>query len=86
MLADSQETRNLVDKYRFWENDKIKKDMAKNARPFEIAVENLQRDFNVGSIIRTANAFAAQAVHIVGRRSVNRRGAMVTDKYLNMNY
>jgi len=36
---------------------------------------------NIGSIVRTANAFLAEGVHIVGRRRWNRRGAMVTDRY-----
>ncbi|MDR3127831.1 MAG: hypothetical protein LBT99_00675, partial [Bifidobacteriaceae bacterium] len=85
-LLQNGDTRNVVDKYRFWTNQAIKTDMAKTARPFEIAVENLQRDFNVGSIIRSANAFGTRRFHLVGRRSVNRRGAMVTDKYIDMNY
>ena len=32
-------------------------------------------------MVRNANAFLAAAVHIVGRRRWNRRGAMVTDRY-----
>ncbi|MDR2748775.1 MAG: RNA methyltransferase [Bifidobacteriaceae bacterium] len=85
-LQKNGDSRNVVDKYRFWKNSAIKSDMQKNARDFEVAVENLERDFNIGSIIRTSNAFGVKAFHTVGRKSINRRGAMVTDKYINMNH
>jgi tRNA G18 (ribose-2'-O)-methylase SpoU len=37
-------------------------------------------------VVRTANAFAAAAVHVVGRRRWNRRGAMVTDRYQHLQH
>jgi tRNA G18 (ribose-2'-O)-methylase SpoU len=46
-----------------------------------VAIENWQHDFNIGTIVRSANAFLAREVHIVGNRRWNRRGAMVTDRY-----
>lgn len=51
-----------------------------------MAIENLQHDFNIGSVVRTANAFLAAEVHIVGRRRWNRRGAMVTDRYQHVRH
>ena len=53
---------------------------------FHVAVENWEHDFNIGSVIRTANAFNARAFHIVGRRRWNRRGAMVTDRYQHVRH
>lgn len=73
--------RNVVDRYRYWSVDAIRADLDAHRHPFHVAIENWQHDLNIGSIVRTANAFAAQAVHIVGRRRWNRRGAMVTDRY-----
>jgi tRNA G18 (ribose-2'-O)-methylase SpoU len=49
-----------------------------------VAIENWQHDMNIGSIIRTANAFNLAAVHVVGKRRWNRRGAMVTDRYMHV--
>ena len=50
----------------------------------QIAIENWQHDLNIGSIVRTANAFNVSGVHIVGKRDWNKRGAMVTDRYLTV--
>lgn len=73
--------RNVVDRYRYWHHDAIVEDLARRAHPFHVAIENWEHDFNIGAIVRNANAFGATAVHIVGRRNWNRRGAMVTDRY-----
>jgi tRNA G18 (ribose-2'-O)-methylase SpoU len=71
----------VADRYRYWTVEAITADIDSRRAPFHVAVENWEHDFNIGSICRTANAFAAAAVHIVGRRRWNRRGAMVTDRY-----
>lgn len=73
--------RNVIDRYRYWSVDAIVADLDTRRHPFHVAIENWQHDLNIGSIVRTANAFAAEVVHIVGRRRWNRRGAMVTDRY-----
>ena len=73
--------RNVVDAYRYWRHDAIVADLDTRRHDFHVAVENWGHDFNIGSVIRTANAMGARAFHIVGRRRWNRRGAMVTDRY-----
>jgi len=73
--------RNVVDHYRYWAHDAIVADLDTRRHDFHVGVENWGHDFNIGSVIRTANAFNAAAFHIVGRRRWNRRGAMVTDRY-----
>ncbi|WP_407923448.1 TrmH family RNA methyltransferase [Actinomyces culturomici] len=78
--------RNVEDRYRYWTMDAIRADIARRALPFEVAVGNPGHDFNIGSIVRTANALGASRVHIVGRRRWNRRGAMVTDRYLEVDH
>ena len=75
------DTRNVVDAYRYWTMEAIFADLDTRRRGFHVAIENWQHDMNIGSIVRTANAFLAAEVHIVGRRRWNRRGAMVTDRY-----
>lgn len=80
-LLAGGDRRNVVDRYRYWRHEAIVADLDTRRHPFEVAIENWQHDFNIGSIVRTANAFGAAAVHIVGRRRWNRRGAMVTDRY-----
>ncbi len=83
-LLENGDRRNVVDKYRYWSVAAIVADLDKRRNPLRIAIENWQHDLNIGSIVRTANAFNVASVHIVGKRDWNRRGAMVTDKYLQV--
>lgn len=80
------DTRNVVDRYRYWRREAIIADLAARAHPFHVAIENFGHDHNIGTVVRTANAFAAAGVHIIGRRRWNRRGAMVTDRYLTVHH
>ncbi|WP_054952710.1 TrmH family RNA methyltransferase [Flaviflexus massiliensis] len=83
-LLENGDTRNVVDKYRMWTVDAIREDLDRTRAALHIAIENLEHDLNIGSIVRTGNAFNVGGVHIVGRRRWNRRGAMVTDRYLDI--
>ncbi|NIH77918.1 RNA methyltransferase [Amycolatopsis viridis] len=85
LLADG-DRRNVVDAYRYWRREAIVADIDRRRHPFHVAIENFQHDHNIGTVVRTANAFAAAAVHIVGRRRWNRRGAMVTDRYQHLEH
>ncbi|OKL53374.1 RNA methyltransferase [Bowdeniella nasicola] len=85
-LLEHGDRRNVEDHYRYWTMDAIIADIDQRRRPLHIAIENLDHDFNIGSIVRTANAFAVARVHIVGRRRWNRRGAMVTDRYQHVDH
>ncbi|BBY95241.1 RNA methyltransferase [Mycobacterium gallinarum] len=80
LLRDG-DTRNVVDAYRYWTREAIIADIDTRRHPLHIAIENFGNDANIGAVVRTANAFAVDTVHIVGRRRWNRRGAMVTDRY-----
>lgn len=85
LLAEG-DRRNVVDAYRYWRLEAIVADLDRSRHAFHVAVENWQHDLNIGSVVRTANAFNAAAVHIVGRRRWNRRGAMVTDRYQHIHH
>ena len=76
--------RNVEDQYRYWKREAVAEQIQANSLGYEVAIENLGHDFNIGSIVRTANALGASRVHIVGRRRWNRRGAMVTDRYMDV--
>ena len=80
LLRDG-DRRNVVDRYRYWTRDAIVADLDLSRNPFHVAIENWEHDFNIGTVVRNANAFQAAGVHIVGKRRWNRRGAMVTDRY-----
>ena len=83
-LLQDGDTRNVVDAYRYWTREAIIADIDARRHPLHIAIENFGNDANIGAVVRTANAFAVDTVHIVGRRRWNRRGAMVTDRYQHL--
>jgi tRNA G18 (ribose-2'-O)-methylase SpoU len=85
LLAEG-DRRNVVDGYRYWRHEAIVADLDGRRHPFHVAIENWEHDLNIGTVVRNANAFLAESVHIVGRRRWNRRGAMVTDRYQHVLY
>ena len=85
LLAEG-DRRNVIDRYRYWSRDAIIADLDQRRHCFEVAIENWQHDLNIGTVVRNANAFLAGAVHIVGKRKWNRRGAMVTDRYQHVEH
>jgi tRNA G18 (ribose-2'-O)-methylase SpoU len=85
LLRDG-DTRNVVDAYRYWTREAIVADIDRRRHGLHVAIENFGNDANIGSVVRTANAFAVDTVHIVGRRRWNRRGAMVTDRYQRLRH
>ncbi len=85
-LLREGDRRNVVDTYRYWRLEAIVDDLDRGRAPLHVAIQNWEHDFNIGSMVRTANAFNVAGVHIVGRRRWNRRGAMVTDRYLHVHH
>ena len=85
-LLDDGDRRNVVDAYRWWRTEAIIADIDTRRHALHIAIENFENDSNIGTVVRTANAFAADTVHIVGRKRWNRRGAMVTDRYQHLEH
>jgi tRNA G18 (ribose-2'-O)-methylase SpoU len=83
-LLENGDRRNVLDKYRYWTVEAIKADLDKARTTLHVAIENWQHDLNIGTIVRAANAFNVEMVHIIGKRHWNRRGAMVTDRYMNI--
>jgi len=85
LLAEG-DTRNVIDRYRNWTVEAIVADLDARRHPFHVAIENFEHDMNIGSVVRSANAFLAAEVHIVGNRRWNRRGAMVTERYQHVRH
>ena len=85
-LLAAGDRRNVLDEYRYWRLEAIVADLDTRRAPLHVAIQNWEHDFNIGSVVRTANAFNVAGVHILGRRRWNRRGAMVTDRYLHVEH
>jgi tRNA G18 (ribose-2'-O)-methylase SpoU len=85
-LLANGDRRNVLDSYRYWTVEAIVADLDTRRHGFAVAIENWRHDLNIGTVVRTANAFLAREVVIVGRRRWNRRGAMVTDRYQHIRH
>ena len=85
-LLAAGDRRNVLDEYRYWRLEAILANLDTRRAPLHVAIQNWEHDFNIGSVVRTANAFNVAGVHILGRRRWNRRGAMVTDRYLHVHH
>ncbi|NHC46615.1 TrmH family RNA methyltransferase [Motilibacter aurantiacus] len=85
-LLAGGDRRNVVDRYRYWSVDAVVADLDARRHDFHVAIENWHSDFNIGTVVRNANAFLAKEVHVVGNRRWNRRGAMVTDRYQHVRH
>jgi tRNA G18 (ribose-2'-O)-methylase SpoU len=80
------DTRNVLDEFKGKSHEEIVAELDARGVGLEIAIENLERDYNMGTIVRSANAFGVRHVHVIGRKQWNKRGAMMTDKYLHIYY
>lgn len=78
--------RNVIDKFKHVPESDIVRELDAADHGLIIALENTERDFNMGTIVRSANAFGVRRVIVIGRRQWNKRGAMATDKYLHVEY
>lgn len=85
LLRDG-DRRNVLDRYRYWLVEAIVADLDPHRHPFHVAIENWEHDFNIGTVVRNANAFGAGGVHIVGPHRWDRRGAMSTHRYLHLHH
>jgi tRNA G18 (ribose-2'-O)-methylase SpoU len=85
-LLANGDTRSVLDHFRYWKMEAIVAELDSRRHKYHVAIENWQHDLNIGSIVRTANAFLAEEVHIIGNRRWNRRGAMVTDRYQHVSH
>ncbi len=85
-LEKQTDTRNLQDEYKGLTNEQVFEALDRQRSDLEVAIENVTHDFNAGTIVRNANNFNVAKVHIIGKKKYNRRGAMCTDKYLEVVY
>jgi hypothetical protein len=53
------DTRNVLDQFRYWKMEAIIASLDQRRHKYHVAIENWQHDLNIGSIVRTANAFLA---------------------------
>lgn len=85
-LLAGGDRRNVIDRYRYWTVEAIVADLDTRRHGFHVAIENWEHDFNIGTVVRNANAFLAGAVHIIGPHRWDRRGAMSTHRYLHIRH
>ena len=85
-ITEMEDKRNVIDKFKGRSESEIISELDSEDHGLVIALENTERDFNMGTIVRSANAFGVRQIYVIGRRQWNKRGAMMTDKYLHITY
>ena len=85
-ITEMEDKRNVIDKFKGRSESEIINELDSEDHGLVIALENTERDFNMGTIVRSANAFGVRQIYVIGRRQWNKRGAMMTDKYLHITY
>lgn len=86
VLLRDGDPRNVVDKYKTWTIEAIVEDLDTTRSPLHVAVENWEKDLNLGTITRSSNAFNVSGFHVVGEKQWNRRGAMATYRYISVHH
>ena len=75
------DNRNVVDHYKYWNEDAIRASLDTKRFPFIVVCENFDKDFNISTVVRNCNAFTGKEIWIVGNRKWDRRGAVGTHNY-----
>ena len=80
------DTRNLIDHYKYWNDDAIRADLDDKRFNYSVVCCNIGNDFNIATVIRNANAFLAKEVVIYGNKKYDRRGTVGTHHYSNFRH
>lgn len=75
-----------MDVYKYWSTEAILADLDTKRHNFSVLCANVHGDFNIGTVIRNANAFLAQEVMLYGRRKWDRRSAVGTHNYTHFKH
>ena len=76
--------RNVIDRYKNWSTESIKRDLQRTANPFAVCMEHWQGDFNISTLIRNANASNAEKVFYLGKKRFDRRGTVGSHHYVDL--
>jgi len=79
-------TYNVEDRFKDKSQEEIKQTLRTTSHPFAVMMEHWNGDFNIGTMIRNANAFNAEKVFYYGKKKYDRRGAVGTHHYVDLNF
>jgi tRNA G18 (ribose-2'-O)-methylase SpoU len=80
------DTRNVTNFFKYWTDEAIKTNLDSKRHNFSVLVQNVIKDFNLSTVIRSSNAFLAKEVIIYGSKQYDRRGAVGTHNYENIRH
>jgi tRNA G18 (ribose-2'-O)-methylase SpoU len=83
-MKQSRDSRNVLDIYKGWSEEEIQQNL--RTYPLLVCMMQLTGDFNIGTVVRNANAFGAQSVFYIGNKKWDRRGAVGTYHYTNVRH
>ncbi len=75
---------NVLDEFQTLETAQVKAIADERALPYAVALANVTGDLNIGFVIRTSAVFSAEKVYIFGRRKWDRRSAVGSNCYIDV--
>lgn len=79
-------SRNVKDEFKSMQTPDIARFLKLTSFPYAVCFEHWMGDFNVGTGIRNANAFNANKIYYIGKKRIDRRGAVGTYLYMDIEY
>lgn len=79
-------SRNVKDEYKNLPTEDIKSKLSQSAFPYAVCFEHWQGDFNMSTGVRNANAFNAYEVFYLGKKKWDKRGAVGTYHYKDVQH
>lgn len=79
-------SRNVRDQYKDIPTEDIKADLQSKCFPSSILMSQITGDFNIASVIRSANSFNFKSVYYYGNKRYDKRGTLGTHHYIDVHY
>lgn len=78
--------RNVVDEFQGLSNDEIVRRLAERSNGFAVLMSHVAGDFNIGSVMRSANFFGAAEFFYFGKKRFDRRAAVGVHNYTPVSF
>lgn len=81
-----QWTRNVIDEFKELSDEDIQKRLDERSNEFAVLMTHVTGDFNIGTVLRSANFHGARDFFYYGRKKFDRRGCVGVHNYTRMQF
>lgn len=83
---DANAKRNITDQLAWAKREDILETINENKIPISLLLVNIERDNNIGNIIRSANTFGVEEILIYGRKKFDRRTSVGAEFFMQFRH